>query len=103
MDLSGGKWVYVGGENYLIYVSNDYGIAEDGTIQPGNSVLGINWKIIGDEPCTDGTGDPSGVYFDSYLPTTDSNSITNKTISFIYPVLINPSNIRNILLIISLI
>ena len=96
IDITGGKWVYVGGENYLIYVSNDYGPTENGTIEPGNSVLGINWKIIGDEPCTDGTGDPSGVYFDSYLPITSSAAIQNRTISFIYPVLINPSKSQDI-------
>ena len=38
-DPSGGRWVFICGENYLLQYTNDYNFLG----QPGTTSLGINW------------------------------------------------------------
>ena len=44
IDPSGGRWVFVCGENYMLHTTNDYG--SDGSV--GGEILGSTWKIIYD-------------------------------------------------------
>ena len=72
-DISGGKWVFVGGENSLLYVSNNYGANG----QLGGATLGNEWKIIGSEPDPSGNGNPHGRYFDKTSNPTNPPSGTS--------------------------
>jgi len=78
-DISGGKWVFVGGQCSLLYASNTYGANG----QVGGKTLGNEWRIIGTMPDPSGNGNPAGEYFDrSSSSTPDSGWVPQDGASF---------------------
>ncbi len=56
-DPSGGRWVYICGENYLLQYTNDY----DFQGQPGINPLGVNWYTVDFTNLPYGRKDGTGV------------------------------------------
>ena len=102
VDANGGKWLWLGGRDYLITYSNNY---DNGTVSEDIDELGKYWYILGDEnPVGDEIDDytPGGVHFNRMYG--ETNKFKRKpfilgiqrNISFIYPVLINSENSKKI-------
>lgn len=98
IDPNGGKWLWIGGNDYLITYSNNY---VDGNISGNIDDLGKNWYILGDEnPIGEDIDEytPGGTYFNRAFGEAENFKRNpfilgiNLNISYIYPVLIDDNN-----------